>query len=229
MIIWGSGSDTSELGELGGMECAVCGKVTFHAVLWYNRRHILLLFNWVAQREYYAVCHCCGNGRKMDEDSAQVMFPHDSVTVRHKKWWLVGLALLLVLGFMRIDSEENRLAADQEFYSAYIGDPQVGDVYLANLAQVEGISFGAPRSYAYGAMLLVKDEKDRLILAVSRRSYNSRREADQKLSAFLHSDFDWENPLSLSRQALAELYSGKVIYMIKRPSHKPVQIEELPN
>lgn len=81
MFIWGTESDTVDLGPAGKDYCPNCEKERpFSYVLQYSWNHAYYIFGYVNKRQFSCLCDVCSRGRKMkksevEEDISDVPIP----------------------------------------------------------------------------------------------------------------------------------------------------------
>lgn len=215
MIIWGNRDGASVLGDLEVRACPVCEKkVPFQARLYYKFIHIWYIISWITSREYKAVCSHCGNGIPMDKTEAKIKYPSDGIPFMRKNGWLVALILgLSILGYVYASIEE-----DNKRYQAYLSEPQVGDVYLANFKAISRSGFEkTTEKAAYGYMALVKIEDDKLVFVTCKKAFNKKKGVRKALSAGVgKNDYDMKTPLVLTKQRAQGLLENSIIYEIRR-------------
>jgi len=67
MIIWGSGGDVVNLGQVETRRCDTCERDRpVNLILRYRYAHLYYLFGWVTEKKYLFLCDICSRGWKLD-------------------------------------------------------------------------------------------------------------------------------------------------------------------
>ncbi|MDR1520572.1 MAG: zinc ribbon domain-containing protein [Planctomycetota bacterium] len=215
---FGSGDGVSVLGGLGEHKCPRCGEnANFSVKAAYRYYHFCYLLSFLAKRDFFVQCDNCLLAKPVEQSAILAHFPSDRIPFIRKKGWLLVLisaAILISHAVIRQEINQRRLAALAE-------NPRANDIYLANLARVEGSGFD-PGSIdvarmggsAWGAMKVLKIQGDRLVLATTLSAYSEKKRLERSLG--LTAKFDLDNPIVLTQREIAELLSSGVIYDIQR-------------
>lgn len=216
LIIFGNGSGESVLG-LQDTEsiCESCGSSSKHtANVFYRYAHIFYLMSFVTSREYTDVCPACDHATSLDKAAVKGKFK-DTVPFIRKNGWMLCILAFAAFGALSLLSASDRAERTARIVAA----PAVNDMYLANMAQIDGSGYALSDSpdnrekNAFGAMRLIKIEGDRLYFAVSTKAYSKkkglRRIANSKSE---NMQFDTSDPLTLSRTDVQSLVQKDIIY-----------------
>jgi len=99
MIIWGSGGDHMQLGELEAAHCPNCGmRRPYQLLLQYTYRHIYFL-RWVSSKQYIAACQICNQGLELDARATEDRLGRNPIPFATRYGWvpLMGLLLLFLI------------------------------------------------------------------------------------------------------------------------------------
>ncbi len=67
MIVWGSGGDVIDCGQIATQHCEVCDKERrFKLVLEYRHWGVYWVFNFVTEKKWLMLCDICGRGWELD-------------------------------------------------------------------------------------------------------------------------------------------------------------------
>ena len=98
MIIWGSGGDVINLGEVKQEECSICEKKRpFNLYLTYRYGHIYWL-GFLTKVEYHIACDICNRGVEVDEKDVAEFNGKSQVPFMRRWGLLSGIAVLWILG-----------------------------------------------------------------------------------------------------------------------------------
>jgi hypothetical protein len=99
MIIWGSGSGGSDLGQMKLKHCETCEKErSFKLFLQYRYAHLYYL-RWVTEKKYHLACDICRRGWELKTAEAESKLEKNPIPFMTRFGWtfLVGAIGLLVL------------------------------------------------------------------------------------------------------------------------------------
>ena len=72
MIVWGSGGDRINLGQVETRACATCEKDRpFHLFLTYRYWGLYWVFNFVTEKTYFLACEICQRGWKLENNKVE--------------------------------------------------------------------------------------------------------------------------------------------------------------
>lgn len=103
MIIWGSGGDSIDLGQVKEQQCSTCEKVRpFKLLLQYRFKHLYYIFKWVSEKKYLLVCDVCHRGWELKAKEVEATFKKHPIPFMTRYGWtflagFFGLMLLMVL------------------------------------------------------------------------------------------------------------------------------------
>lgn len=222
MIISGSGQGQATVGQLDPNTCPICGKrSTFSVLVNYTYAHLWWLFSFVKKREYLVRCDTCSGTAAMDQATVRQKFLSDNIPFIRRNGWIVGVILvagLVALGF-RHSAEQGRLMDER------IASPVAGDVYLADLAKVEGSGFMPDENEnikkgekAYGGLLLLDvDEDEDYVLATTNQAFDRLRNLKDAMDRTRNPlDYDKKNVLYLNREEVLDLRKKGIIVEVRR-------------
>jgi len=219
-FIWGSGTDSVVAGDGGLQNCPTCsGRPAtlrrFDIVLNYSYRHFWYLLSWVTKRSYSLVCSHCHNalGEQLtkQEVSEKLSSAKDPIPFMRRRGWAVGLvlfALAVAVGGYLVGEDRKELARS-------IAAPQVGNIYLADLAKIsDGFKNDPP---AYGAMKLISLDGNKERFIIARVGYNKKKQVGKDISKGLvkqDSYYNAEETVDLTPEQLTQLSNQGVIYRV---------------
>ncbi|XKM13983.1 hypothetical protein RCS94_02145 [Orbaceae bacterium ac157xtp] len=210
-IIWGTGGNYSVAGSESFQRCDDCNDTRdFLPVVFYRYFHIFYLFSFLTSRRYAYVCKECGDVQYISRSEFKQKFQKDNVPFIRKYGWLLCLIVLgAFIGFSKIsehNSTERALAA--------ISQPQVDDVYYADLAKINNSGFGHER-HAYGLMKIISEKNGNYFVVLSDSAYSHKKGVKQNLSTMSYSDLE-EDILPFTQKEIENLFNTNVIYKVER-------------
>lgn len=217
LVVWGSGNGRSVMGQLPEQECSVCGDTaTRTAFVDFKYWHVWYIFSFLVGKTYHQACDSCGTVAEYDKFEAKRDFPRDNIPFIKRYGWLVCAAIVLaVVLFASINSWRNHRAV-----GALVLEPRVKDLYLAEMNKIQNSGYPFGKERIYGVMYLMSEREDgKFVVATSAEAYGKKSALRKYLAGdsvrFSH---DEEDPLLLSKEDLARLYSQKIIFDARRPS-----------
>lgn len=99
MIIWGSGGDNLDLGEVKVDFCPICEKERkFHVYLNYRYSH-LYYCRWVTKKQYHVACNVCSRGYELDANKIEASIKENPIPFSTRYGWsfLLGIAVVIIL------------------------------------------------------------------------------------------------------------------------------------
>lgn len=98
MIVWGSGTETMRLIDLGTARCETCERERpFVAVLRYKYAHIYWIFSWISEEQHLALCSSCHNGWELEREKVHKLIGKNPIPFMRRCGILVFFGLLLSL------------------------------------------------------------------------------------------------------------------------------------
>lgn len=98
MIIWGSGGDNVDLGEVDTRHCETCGQDRpFHVMLHYEYWGLYYIFNLVSSKEYMLVCEVCQRGWQLDGKEIESMVESNPIPFMRRFGCLILVVLFVLL------------------------------------------------------------------------------------------------------------------------------------
>jgi hypothetical protein len=220
IFFYGSGEGDAVLGSAGEYTCPSCGEMSaFSAVVHYTYYHLYWLFSFVTGRQYRAVCGNCGATTPIDPATTRERFPKDAIPFIRRRGWMLVLAAVgaLVVYFGVAGHFENQARAERE--RAYLASPRKNDVYLANLAKVDGSGFPTDKGALFGVMKLMEteDEDGDLTFATSTVAYESVKDLRNILGKRPRDiKYDTDGLLYLTPEECRRLHGEGVIIEVRR-------------
>lgn len=219
MIVWGTGSGQSTLGEAGEFDCPACGeKSTFSAIVNYSYFHIWWLFSFLIGRKYFIVCDSCQNGKSVDKSMIRSKYAKDNIPFIRRRGWL--LCFGAIVAFFALGAWQSAKHTRQ--LNQALAAPAVGDIYLVNLAHIENSGFGPDNKSikdgkAFGTLKLLEMEGENLTLATSFEAYNKQ----STLTKTLKNDpdeitYDHDDPVYLTLGELRDLRKRGSLFDVRR-------------
>ncbi len=219
LFVYGSGKGKAVLGEGVVQPCPACKtEAVINPVVEYSYFHIWWLFSFVTGRKYALACSNCEASAPVDAALIREKYPHDNIPfIRKNGWLVVVIPVMLAIAAGIIGGAIGDMRT-----KSHAAAPAVNDLYLANLAKVEGSGFetdgnNAKRHQAFGTMKLIEIDGDDLVFATSMSAYDKasalRKALKDEPGDF---EYDMDEPVTLTRQSVEKLLSGKVILEIRR-------------
>jgi hypothetical protein len=98
MIVWGSGGDVINLGEVETRRCDTCERDRpFNLTLRYRYAHLYYLFGWVTEKKYLFICDICNRGWELDTQKIEANLKSVPIPFVRRYGGLVGLAVVACL------------------------------------------------------------------------------------------------------------------------------------
>jgi len=166
MLVWGSGSDTKDLGMVEKRHCDACEKERpFKLFLQYRFAHIWYLFSWVTKKEYLLLCDVCRRGVQLDKKKVESKLRENPIPLRRRYGWMLLVVLIAIGAVLAQQSVEADRARDY----AYIDSPHVNDLYVTDLSRVLR---NVDQSPMYSVMKIKSVNGGRVEFMLSRVGYN---------------------------------------------------------
>lgn len=99
MIIWGSGGDSADLGQIETCYCPTCEKERpFKLFLFYKYEH-LYYCRWVSEKKYHLACDICRRGRELNTKEVEAKLKKNPIPfmTRFGGAFLIGFILFIVI------------------------------------------------------------------------------------------------------------------------------------
>lgn len=94
MIIWGSGGQTLDLGEIEKKACATCEKDRpFKLFLNYRWSH-LYYFRWVTKKQYMLLCDVCRRGWELKAKEIEQKLRKSPIPFMTRFGWTIPLGII---------------------------------------------------------------------------------------------------------------------------------------
>ena len=215
MIVYGSGGGVAKLGDVGETTCPACGESSnLSAIVTYRYWHIWYILSFLVGRDYYVVCDKCENAAPISAAQAKQQFPRDTVPfIRKSGWLLVAIPVLffVLVGAFGSWSSNKKMAA-------FLAEPQVNDIYLADMFKIPGSGFIPKPGFknGYGAMKLVEMDDDLMIFATTLQASTHKSEVNKSLKNTGGVVYDMDELVELSKDEVAKLRGSGAIYEIRR-------------
>lgn len=95
MIIWGSGGNVVNLGQVEPRRCETCERDRpFNLILRYRYAHLYYLFGWVTEKKYLFLCDICSRGWELDDKKIEATLQKVPIPFLHRFGGLAGLAVV---------------------------------------------------------------------------------------------------------------------------------------
>ena len=108
MIIWGSGGDEINLGEVEKKYCETCERSrTFELQLEYRYWGIYWIFNFLTKKKYWILCEICSRGVEVEKDEVEPTLDKVSIPFMARYGFFV-LALIVVIAVTVTAFNENQ-------------------------------------------------------------------------------------------------------------------------
>jgi hypothetical protein len=166
MLIWGSRSESKDLGPVETKMCPTCEKERpFHLFVQYRLHHIWYLFKWVTQKQSLQLCEVCRRGTDVDTASPLMAKAKGAIPAFHRYSWAIIPALLSVAVIFGIMENGDRSARNAEL----IASPRSGDTYVVDISKLlrDGDS-----KFKYGIMRINAVQGASIELALPKVTYN---------------------------------------------------------
>ncbi len=133
LVIWGSSGESKALDHQEICRCPTCGgNQTFRLIVSYVVRHIWYICTWVTGEKYSLVCQQCSHSLPANAKEMKAKLRKNPIPMFSRYSWSgFVIAILALLGLGIIISEIK--SKERE---AFFASPQVGDIYIANLASL---------------------------------------------------------------------------------------------
>lgn len=93
MIIWGSGGDVVNLGQVETRRCEICERDRpFSLMLRYRYAHLYYVFSWITEKKYLFLCSICSRGWELDSKKIEANLGKMPIPFVRRYGALVGLA-----------------------------------------------------------------------------------------------------------------------------------------
>lgn len=99
MIIWGSGGNSADLGQVELRHCETCEKERpFKLFLNYRYAHLYYL-RWVTDKKYHLACDVCRRGWELKAADVEAKLEKNPIPVMTRYGWtiLLGIVVFVVL------------------------------------------------------------------------------------------------------------------------------------
>lgn len=208
---WGARGGYAQVGSAGLKHCGYCDKDSwFERVVTYRVRHLYWIFRWVTGRELHQICGNCG-ATHLDDGDVRAPEVTKSIPAFDRRGWLAGvgaLGSLVALG--SIAAASGNAAKDR-----YVAQPQVGDVYEADLARLL-TKPDAP--VMYGALRITALRGDAVEVELPNGYYDDRRgvERDVRERKLDRPGYFVPQHLTMPRTALAKMYADGTAFDVQR-------------
>lgn len=99
MLVWGSRSETKDLGIVDNRRCDSCEKERpFRVILQYKWSHLYWIFGQVSEKRYSMICESCQKGWDLNTDQVEAKLVTNPIPVSRRLGWVVpALAFLALL------------------------------------------------------------------------------------------------------------------------------------
>jgi len=206
MLIWGSGGGHALIGPAGTGQCDNCSAVRpFNFGVNYRYAHLWYLFSFLTRREYVRLCSVCDRGTKVSRDEALDNGGTEAIPFLRRWGWTIGAVLVAVIAVVGTTAtiESNKRI------DAYLAQPNVGDVYLADISRVTPAFSRHP---VYGLMKITVIKPGSVTVVVANSGYDrikgARRDFNSSTARGVANYFDTSDPIELSSAKLRELRSA---------------------
>ena len=99
MIIWGSGSEFLDLGQVEVRHCPICERERlFKLFLYYKYDHIYYMRH-VSEKKYYLLCDICRRGWLLNTNEVESKFERNPIPfmTRYGGLLLIGIFMVFIL------------------------------------------------------------------------------------------------------------------------------------
>jgi hypothetical protein len=212
MLIWGSRSESKDLGPVETKACPTCERERpFHLIAQYRLHHIWYLFKWVSQKEYLQLCEVCRRGTAVDKSSPLMAQAKGAIPAFHRYSWAIIPALIGVAAIFGMMESGDRSARNADL----IASPRSGDTYVVDLSKLmrDGDS-----KFRYGLMRINAVQGANIELALPKVTYNKVTAATKDLSDARKGGTDYFSDKSMQVPVadLKQLLDSGAIHSIRR-------------
>ena len=165
MLIWGSRSESKDLGQIETKPCPTCEKDRpFHMYVQYRLHHIWYALKWVTQRQYLNLCEVCSRGHTVAAAHVPPELAKIAVPAMHRFSWIAAPVLIAIIASFGLyeDGQKSERTAE------YMQQPAAGDFYLVDLSR---ILTGVDDTYKYGVMKVTAVRGNNLEFSLPRSAY----------------------------------------------------------
>lgn len=211
MLVWGTGGNAKTIGNSEYKTCETCNQANeFQYLVQYRYFHIWYLFSFLTSRKYFEVCSHCGASHEVTKKQVLQKQTKIPIPFVRKNGWLI--CLVLVGAFMGYGHYLS--SANQATMSQYFAQPQLNDVYLANLTQVESSGYDKDESY-YGLMKIVDidDKTGDFFFIFSTYAYERKKDLSKNLYKL---EFDKNDVIAFTAAEIADYRQQGIIYEVQR-------------
>ena len=176
MLIWGSRTESKDLGPTETRTCPTCEKERpFHLIVQYRLHHIWYLFKWVTQKQVLQLCDVCRRGTEVDKSSNLLAQAKGAIPAFHRYSWAIIPALIGVATIFGIMENGDRAARHAELIAA----PRSGDTYVVDMSK---LLRDGDAKFRYGLMRINAVQGASIELALPKVTYNKVTAATKDLS-----------------------------------------------
>lgn len=212
MLIWGSRSESKDLGPIETRSCPTCEKERpFHLFVQYRLHHIWYLFKWVTQKQYLQLCEVCRRGTEVDKSSKLLAQAQGAIPAFQRYSWAIIPALIGVAAIFGIMENGDRSARHAEL----IVSPRSGDTYVVDMSK---LMRDGDTKFKYGLMRINAVQGSDVEFALPKMTYNKVTAATKDLSDAREraSEYFGDNAMRVPIADLKQLLDNGAIHSIRR-------------
>ncbi len=212
MLIWGSRTESKDMGPVETKPCPTCEKErAFHLIAQYRLHHIWYLFKWVSQREYLQLCEVCRRGTAVEKASPLMAKAKSAIPTYHRYSWAIIPALIGAMAMVGFAASGDRSARNAELIAA----PRSGDTYVVDMSK---LLRDGDIKFRYGIMRINAVQGTSVELAMPKVTYNKLSAATKDLGDARQSGTDYfsEKTMRVPVADLKPLLDNGVIHNIRR-------------
>jgi hypothetical protein len=103
-LIWGSGGNSVNLGEIEHKHCEICERERpFAIVLQYRYAHVYWIFSWITEEHYSLLCTICSRGWELNAKEIKKTLTKDPIPFIRRWGWsfiVAPVAFLLIINLI---------------------------------------------------------------------------------------------------------------------------------
>lgn len=212
MLIWGSRSESKDLGQAETKPCPTCERDRpFHLHVQYRLHHVWYLFKWVTGRQYLRLCEVCHRGTEVPAASLAPAVTKTAVPLYHRFSWALPVPLVAIGVVFGILDDQQRAGRNAELIAA----PRSGDLYATDISRLVR---GGDDKYRFGVMKIKSIAGANVEFVLPRANYNKITAATRDMSSESvgKPDYFSTSAVQVPIADLKELQDKGVIHSIRR-------------
>ncbi len=207
MLVWGSATERQTIGELPAFTCRTCKTHATHQIIHvYGWGHLWYL-GAIGSKKFYSVCKTCQTTDEITAEAGE-KFGKAKYPFNQQYGWALWVVLIIGLIISSMVASGNR----QDRVASYLSAPKVGDLYVADVAQL----MKTQDKFHYAVLKVKSLRPDGIEFDPSVYFYEYGIDAAKAKVKADHPGFFSDESVVLSKKALQDMREKDLITDIER-------------